>query len=93
MGEFQKGCGKGSMFVAGGADPSNPNMGNSARVSTTPHDMAHRDNKVVGGDLRGGGHKGNTAPGGIHSIPAHYQTQNGDTGKLPDKRSLVKTSG
>ena len=68
-------------------DPSNPSMGTGK--CKTPHDNLHVNNKVVGGDLRGGGYKGKTSPGGIMSIPEHYQTQNGETHKDPNKRAKV----
>ena len=92
MAEFQKGCGKGSMFVGNGTcNPESPNMDNTARTVTTPHDKLFVNSKVVGADLRGGDYKGKTVPGRIMSIPSHYQTQNGDTSKLPDKAALVKS--
>lgn len=93
MAEFGKGAGKGSMYVDYGTscDPTNPNMGNAARSPKTPHDNLHQNNKVVGGDLRGGGKKGQTEPGPIHNIPKHYETQNGDLKKPPNKRAKVTT--
>ena len=95
MAEFQKGPGKGSMYVPYGAncDPTNPNMDNASKTCKTPHDNLFVNSKVVGSDLRGGEYKGKTVPGRVMSIPAHYQTQNGDTDKLPDKAALVKNSG
>jgi hypothetical protein len=97
--EFQKGEGKGSMFVPYGAEcnPSNPNMGNMNNLSTTPHDMLHKNNKTVGTegakDLRGGAYKGKTQEGGIHSIPEHFTTQNGTTPNTANKRAKVTGKG
>ncbi len=70
-------------------NPSSPSMG--VGKYKTEHDMKHENNKVVGGDIRGGSYKGKTSPGGIMSIPEHFATQNGDTKQKPNKRAKVTT--
>jgi hypothetical protein len=93
MADFKKGAGYGSMYIdyGTGCDPTNPNMGNAAKSPKTPHDNQHQNNKTVGGDVRGGGYKGKQQQGGIHSIPEHFATQNGDTKQKPNKRAKVTT--
>jgi hypothetical protein len=67
--------------------PSSPSeeTGKYPRNPVEPHE----NSKVVGDDLRGGAYKGKMKSGGIHSIPEHYQTQNGNTKELPDKKAKV----
>ena len=72
-------------------NPSSPSeeTGKYPRNPIEPHE----NSKVEGGDLRGGAYKGKMKSGGIHSLPHHFQTQNGKTNELPTKEALTRKKG